>query len=78
MTNQVDRRSFLKMAGMSLGIGVVYEFAPWLAHHAEAGAMSDFLKGANGEAPKSFTFAQFSDPHVGFQGAARPARHPGV
>ena len=28
MKDQMDRRSFLRMAGMSLGIGVVYEFAP--------------------------------------------------
>jgi hypothetical protein len=26
----------------------------------------------NGEVPASFTFAQFSDPHVGFQGAPDP------
>jgi predicted phosphodiesterase len=72
MTNQIGRRSFLRMAGMSLGIGVVYEFAPLLTQRLEAGALSDFLKGANGEAPASFTFAQFSDPHVGFQGAPDP------
>jgi hypothetical protein len=53
------------MAGMALGIGVVYEFAPLLAHRLEAGAITDFLKRANGEAPTSFTFAQFK---------ARPTR----
>jgi hypothetical protein len=42
---------------MSLGIGVVYEFAPFLAHRAEADAISDFFKKANGEPPQSFTFA---------------------
>jgi hypothetical protein len=72
MKDKVDRRSFLKVAGMSLGIGVVYEFAPFLAHRAEAGAIRDFFKKANGEAPASFTFAQFSDPHVGFQGPPDP------
>jgi len=60
------------MAGMALGIGVVYEFAPLMANRVEAGAITDFLKGANGEAPASFTFAQFSDPHVGFQGPPDP------
>jgi hypothetical protein len=66
MKEQVDRRSFLGIVGMSLGIGVVYEFAPFLVHRAEA-EISDFFKKANGEAPASFTFAQFSDPQVGFQ-----------
>ena len=66
MKDQIDRRSFLRIAGASLGIGVLYEFAPFLAHRAEADAISDFFKKANGEAPQSFTFAQFSDPHVGF------------
>ncbi len=72
MTDKINRRSFLRMAGMSLGIGVVYEFAPLLAHHAEAGSITNFLKRANGEAPVSFTFAQFSDTHVGFQGPPDP------
>jgi predicted phosphodiesterase len=72
MKDQIDRRSFLKIAGMSLGIGVLYEFAPFLARRAEAGGITDFFKKANGEAPASFTFAQFSDPHVGFQGPPDP------
>jgi hypothetical protein len=72
MKDEIGRRSFLRIAGMSLGIGVVYEFAPFLAHRAEADAISDFFKKANGEAPQSFTFAQFSDPHVGFQGPPDP------
>ncbi len=72
MKDPIARRSFLRIAGMSLGIGVVYEFAPFLAHRAEAGALTDFFKRVNGEAPASFTFAQFSDPHVGFQGPPDP------
>jgi predicted phosphodiesterase len=72
MADQIDRRSFLRMAGMSVGIGAVYEFAPLLAARAQAGAINDFLKHANGEAPTSFTFGQFSDPHVGFQGPPDP------
>jgi 3',5'-cyclic AMP phosphodiesterase CpdA len=72
MKDQIDRRSFLKIAGASLGIGVLYEFAPLLARRADAGAITDFFKKANGEAPASFTFAQFSDPHVGFQGPPDP------
>jgi predicted phosphodiesterase len=72
MKDPIDRRSFLRMAGMSLGVGVVYQFAPLLSRRAEAGAISDFFKKVNGEAPASFTFAQFSDPHVGFQGPPDP------
>ena len=69
---QIDRRSFLRIAGTSIGIGVLYEFAPFLERRAEAGEMNGYLKRANGEAPASFTFAQFSDPHVGFQGPPDP------
>lgn len=72
MTDPIDRRSFLKIAGTSLGIGVVYEFAPFLTSRIEAGAITDYYKKANGEAPASFTFAQFSDPHIGFQGPPDP------
>jgi 3',5'-cyclic AMP phosphodiesterase CpdA len=72
MKDRMDRRSFLKVAGMSLGIGVVYQFAPMLARHANAGPIRDFFKQVNGESPRSFTFAQFSDPHVGFQGPPDP------
>jgi len=72
MKDQIDRRSFLRIAGTSLGIGVVYEFAPFLVHRAQADAITDFFKKVNGEAPTSFTFAQFSDPHVGFEGPPDP------
>jgi len=41
MKDQIGRWSFLRMA---LGIGVVYEFAPLMANHIEAGAITDFLK----------------------------------
>ena len=72
MKDQIDRRSFLRIAGVSLGMGALYKFAPFLANRADAGAISDFFTKANGEAPASFTFAQFSDPHVGFQGPPDP------
>jgi predicted phosphodiesterase len=72
MKNQIDRRSFLRIAGTSVGIGVLYEFAPFLERRPEAGEMSSYFKRTNGEAPASFTFAQFSDPHVGFQGPPDP------
>jgi hypothetical protein len=47
MNDEMGRRSFLRMAGMSLGIGVVYQFAPLLAQKLEAGAITDFLKDKN-------------------------------
>lgn len=72
MKDGIDRRSFLKVSGVSLGIGVIYQFAPMLARRAHAGAIEDFFKKANGESPQTFTFAQFSDPHVGFQGPPDP------
>ena len=72
MKDKIDRRSFLKVAGMSVGIGVVYQFAPMLVRHAQASTVTDFFKQVNGESPQSFTFAQFSDPHVGFQGPPDP------
>jgi len=72
MKDQIDRRSFLRIAGAALGVGALYQFAPFLGGRAEAGAITDFFKSANGEAPASFTFAQFSDPHVGFQGPPDP------
>jgi predicted phosphodiesterase len=72
MKNQIDRRSFLRIAGTSVGIGVLYEFAPFLERRPEAGEMNSYFKRTNGEAPASFTFAQFSDPHVGFQGPPNP------
>ncbi len=72
MNHKINRRSFLRIAGMSIGIGAVYEFAPLLAHSVAADPISDFYRKANGEAPASFSFAQFSDPHVGFQGPPDP------
>ena len=72
MNQKLDRRAFLRVAGTTIGIGVLYQFAPFLARRANADPISDFYRKANGEAPSSFTFAQFSDPHVGFQGPPDP------
>jgi len=72
MKDRMDRRSFLRIAGASVGIGVLYEFAPFLKGSSQADEITGFFKNANGEAPASFTFAQFSDPHVGFQGPPDP------
>jgi hypothetical protein len=72
MNEKLDRRAFLRVAGTTIGMGVLYEFAPFLTRRASADPISDFYRKANGEAPSSFSFAQFSDPHVGFQGPPDP------
>src|SRR5215471_16368043 len=68
--NPVDRRKFLKIAGVSLGAGALYQFAaPTLG---EGGRLMNALGKKNGERPTPFTFAQFSDTHVGFDGPPDP------
>jgi predicted phosphodiesterase len=72
MEQRINRRSFLRIAGTTVGIGALYQFAPALIGKAGADPISDFYRRANGESPTSFTFAQFSDTHVGFQGPPAP------
>ncbi len=71
MKEAMNRRSFLKVAGMSIGMGALYQFGPLLGG-AGAGQISDFFRKANGEAPTTFKFVQLSDTHVGFQGPPDP------
>src|SRR5437868_4299869 len=65
-----DRRSFLKISGAALGIGVLYQVAPM----ASAEAVETFrLLGRNtGETVTPFSFIQLSDAHVGFNGPPDP------
>jgi hypothetical protein len=65
MGDSVDRRRFLKLAGMSLGIGTLYKVSPLLGAGREAHALGTALKDANGESVSPFTFIQLSDAHVG-------------
>ncbi len=67
-----DRRSFLKIASSSLGIGVLYTVAPAFAAGGPVGEMMDTLGKKNGEKVKPFSFVQLSDPHVGFEGPPNP------
>lgn len=69
MRKSLDRRSFLRIAGISIGAAAAYRFAPALLRN-EAAAQS--LREANGEAPAPFTFVQLSDAHVGFTGPPDP------
>ena len=67
-----DRRSFLKIAGASLGIGVLYSAYPAAVAKGEVGGMFDSLGKANGERVAPFSFLQLSDAHVGFNGPPDP------
>ena len=67
-----DRRTFLRIAGSSLGAGALYRAFPALAGGGEAGDTAAALRRRNGEAPRPFTFVQLSDMHVGFSGPPDP------
>lgn len=68
----LDRRSFLKIAGTSLGIGALYSVAPLLGGDGEGGDVARALGRKNGERIKPFSFVQMSDTHVGFNGPPDP------
>ena len=65
-----DRRSFLKISGAALGIGVLYQVAPLAS--AEASETLRLLGRHSGEAVTPFSFIQLSDAHVGFNGPPDP------
>jgi 3',5'-cyclic AMP phosphodiesterase CpdA len=69
---QPDRRSFLKIAGSSLGIGVLYSAYPAAQSRGAVGGLFDALGRANGEKVAPFSFVQLSDAHVGFNGPPDP------
>ncbi len=68
----VNRRSFMKMAGTSLGIGVLYAAFPAAAARGEAGELFHLMGQKNGEKVTPFSFVQLSDAHVGFNGPPDP------
>jgi len=69
---QPNRRSFLKIAGSSLGVGVLYSAYPAALSKGEAGSMFAALGRANREKVSPFSFVQLSDAHVGFNGPPDP------
>lgn len=71
MKGPVDRRQFLRIAGTSLGIGVLYHVAPRPAS-GEALEVLRLLGKQTGEPLTPFSFVQLSDAHVGFQGPPDP------
>jgi len=68
----VDRRSFMKIAGSTLGIGVLYSAFPAAAARGEVGEVFAQLGKKTGETVTPFTFLQLSDAHVGFNGPPDP------
>lgn len=71
-SGHVDRRSFFRIAGASLGFGTLYRFAPGLVAGSEGRAIAARLGRKNGEIPGSFSFVQLSDAHVGSEGPLNP------
>jgi|SRR5581483_3455729 len=71
MKQPINRRSFFKISGAALGIGVLYTAAP-LAATGEASEMMKWLGKQNGETITPFLFVQLSDAHVGFNGPPDP------
>jgi hypothetical protein len=73
MKRELDRRSFLRIAGTSLGFGALYQVAgPALGRSRAVAQMMGQMGRENGEAPSPFTFVQLSDTHVGFSGPPDP------
>ncbi len=68
----LDRRSFLRVTGMSIGIGALYRVLPTAAMTGSANEILTALGKRSGEKVKPFTFVQMSDTHVGFQGPPNP------
>ena len=66
----LERRSFLKISGAAIGIGVLYQVAPLAS--AEAADTFRLLGRHSGEAVTPFSFVQLSDAHVGFNGPPDP------
>lgn len=66
-----DRRSFLKIAGASIGFGALYSVLPGTLV-GEAAEKLAFIGKNAGEKLAPFTFFQLSDTHVGFSGPPNP------
>ena len=70
--DEFDRRKFLKVSGISIGIGALFQVAPRLASGSAGEEIRRVLRGKNGEAIRPFSFVQMSDTHVGFSGPPDP------
>jgi len=65
----MDRRRFLTVSSVSLGVGALYTMAPCLTGDAEGAELARLLGRENGERPVPFRVFQLSDTHVGWDGA---------
>ena len=72
MKDPVDRRTFMKIAGTSIGVGALFTVAPLLGASPAGRRIAALLGKKNGEAPTPFSFVQLSDTHVGFSGPPNP------
>lgn len=72
MKEAFNRRSFLKIAGTSFGIGVLYSAMPSAALGGATGEFFEAMGKQTGEKVSPFTFVQLSDSHVGFNGPPDP------
>src|SRR5215213_5940492 len=72
MNRDFDRRDFLRVSGMSLGIGALISIAPSMAGAGTAAGVRRWFHRQNGEEVTPFTLVQLSDAHVGFQGPPNP------
>jgi calcineurin-like phosphoesterase family protein len=70
--DEFDRRKFLKVSGISIGIGALFQVAPGLASGSAGEEIRRALREKNGEAIRPFSFVQMSDTHVGFSGPPDP------
>ena len=70
MKSQIDRRSFMRITGASLGMGTLYRVAPLFGAGAEQ--VLSRMEEENGERMAPFSFLQLSDAHVGFNGPPDP------
>jgi len=72
MAKPIDRRSFLKITGTTLGAGALYQVGAAVGVDPQGLALTDLLGRQNGERVTPFSFVQFSDTHVGFEGPPNP------
>jgi 3',5'-cyclic AMP phosphodiesterase CpdA len=72
MKTPVDRRSFLRITGASIGVGALYKVGSLLGAGRSGEAVAAEQGLATGERPTPFSFVQLSDAHVGFSGPPNP------
>ena len=72
MKTPVDRRSFMKITGASIGVGALYKVGSLLGAGRFGEAFAAEQGRATGERPTPFSFVQLSDTHVGFSGPPNP------